>query len=142
QHGCLVADALAMTTVLIHPHSGVLSAYGMGLADIRAIRSRAVMEIGAAGIETRLATAADVLVEETIAELATPGVTDGVPVPIRVHLRNEGPDTPIPVEIGRREEGPSGNLLPLPDMIAAFEAAHKRQFGFVFEGKAILVESL
>ena len=43
QHACLVADTLGIRTVLIHPHSGVLSAYGMGLADIRATRNRAVM---------------------------------------------------------------------------------------------------
>ena len=41
QHACLVADTLGMKTILIHPHSGVLSAYGMGLADIRATRNRA-----------------------------------------------------------------------------------------------------
>jgi 5-oxoprolinase (ATP-hydrolysing) len=38
QHACLVADALGMTTVIVHPFAGVLSAYGMGLADIRALR--------------------------------------------------------------------------------------------------------
>ena len=44
QHACLVADALAMTTVLIHPLSSLLSAYGMGLADIRAHAGRRVEE--------------------------------------------------------------------------------------------------
>src|SRR4029077_18066359 len=43
QHACLVADTLGIGTVLMHPLSGVLSAYGMGLADIRASRSRAMM---------------------------------------------------------------------------------------------------
>ncbi len=42
QHACLVADALGMTQVLIHPHAGVLSAYGMGLADLRVLREQAV----------------------------------------------------------------------------------------------------
>ena len=44
QHACLVADALGMTTVLIHPFSSLLSAYGMGLADIRATRQQAIEE--------------------------------------------------------------------------------------------------
>ena len=44
QHACLVADALGMTTVLIHPFSSLLSAYGMGLADIRATRQQAIKE--------------------------------------------------------------------------------------------------
>ena len=55
QHACLVADALGMKTVLIHPLSGVLSAYGMGLADIRATRNRAVMAPLEAGVEATLA---------------------------------------------------------------------------------------
>jgi 5-oxoprolinase (ATP-hydrolysing) len=42
QHACLVADALGMTTVMLHPFAGVLSAYGMGLADVRAIRQETV----------------------------------------------------------------------------------------------------
>ena len=44
QHACLVADALGMTSVLIHPFSSLLSAYGMGLADIRSVRQQAVEE--------------------------------------------------------------------------------------------------
>ena len=44
QHACLVADALGMTKVLIHPFSSLLSAYGMGLADIRATRQQAIEE--------------------------------------------------------------------------------------------------
>ena len=44
QHACLVADALGMTSVLIHPFSSLLSAYGMGLADIRSVRQQAIEE--------------------------------------------------------------------------------------------------
>src|SRR5580700_6567208 len=44
QHACLVADALGMTHVLIHPLSSLLSAYGMGLADIRSVRQQAIEE--------------------------------------------------------------------------------------------------
>ena len=51
QHACLVADTLGIRTVLIHPYSGVLSAYGMGLADIRATRNRAVMKPVADGLD-------------------------------------------------------------------------------------------
>src|SRR5204862_2734488 len=52
QHACLVADALGMTTVLIHPFSSLLSAYGMGLADIRATRELAIEQpLGAGALE-------------------------------------------------------------------------------------------
>src|SRR6478736_5733318 len=51
QHACLVADALGMTRVLIHPYSSLLSAYGMGLADIRATRQQAIeQQIGTKSI--------------------------------------------------------------------------------------------
>ena len=42
QHACLVADALGMERVFIHPFAGVLSAYGMGLADVRALKEKAL----------------------------------------------------------------------------------------------------
>jgi 5-oxoprolinase (ATP-hydrolysing) len=45
QHACLVADALGMTRVLVHPLAGVLSAYGMGLADQNVIKEQAVERV-------------------------------------------------------------------------------------------------
>ena len=55
QHACLVADSLGMTKVFIHPYAGVLSAYGMGLADIRVMRERAVEKQLDAGLVDALA---------------------------------------------------------------------------------------
>jgi 5-oxoprolinase (ATP-hydrolysing) len=141
QHACLVADALSMKTVLIHPHSGVLSAYGMGLADIRAPRSRAVMQ--RVDVALDLASASASLAAETAAELRRQGVgDDDITIFIRAHLRYEGTDTTLPVTVGEHGSGKPAPLLPLPEMVAAFETAHKKQFGFVFEGKAVLVESI
>jgi 5-oxoprolinase (ATP-hydrolysing) len=161
QHACMVADTLGMKTVLIHPLSGVLSAYGMGLADIRATRSRALMMTAAPGVETTIADVAAALGEETRAELAGQGVADDVMTFLRAHLRYDGTDTTIAVTISRhpgegrgpvsseKEKMDSGfrrgnetQLIPVTQMIADFEAAHRKQFGFVFEGKAIVIESL
>jgi 5-oxoprolinase (ATP-hydrolysing) len=50
QHACLIADALGMKQVFIHPYAGVLSAYGMGLADVRVIRERAVESVLSEGL--------------------------------------------------------------------------------------------
>ncbi|WEK49862.1 MAG: hydantoinase B/oxoprolinase family protein [Candidatus Kaistia colombiensis] len=139
QHACMVADALGMTTVLVHPFSGILSAYGMGLADIRSSRSKAVVKKLAPEALPELLDLASVLEADVTAELIGQGVepTD-IAVFIRAHLRYDGTDTPIPVEV----LADGADWLPLDAILAAFEAAHKKQFGFVFEGKAIVVESL
>src|SRR5262245_14816717 len=97
QHACLVADALAMTRVFIHPHAGVLSAYGMGLADQVAMRERSV--------EAPLAEIASLqrIAEEQAAEarqdLAAQGVS-GQRVVKLAHLKYEGTDTALPVVLG------------------------------------------
>ena len=132
QHACMVADALGMTTVLIHPQSGVLSAYGMGLADIRAVRQKSVVqslnEDHLPGISKLVAA----LEGETRDELLGQGLgRDEIEIHPRAHLRYEGTDTPLPVPFGTVDE-----------MVEAFEAAHKGQFGFVFTGKTIVVEAV
>ncbi|MCC0011995.1 MAG: hydantoinase B/oxoprolinase family protein [Rhodobiaceae bacterium] len=132
QHACMVADALGMTTVLIHPQSGVLSAYGMGLADIRAVRQKSVVlplnDANLPGISKLVAA----LEEETRDELLGQGLGAGeIEIHPRAHLRYEGTDTPLPVPFGTVES-----------MIATFETAHRGQFGFVFSGKTIVVEAV
>ena len=98
QHACLVADTLGIRTVLIHPYSGVLSAYGMGLADIRATRNRAVMKAADAALD--LATDERALEAEAVGELRRQGVADAdILVMVRAHLRYRGTDTPIPITI-------------------------------------------
>ncbi len=142
QHACMVADTLGMKTVLIHPFSGVLSAYGMGLADIRATRNRAVMKPVDAALDLGPDEAA--LEAESVDELRHQGVgDDDIAIHVRAHLRYQGTDTPLPVTVLETALGAPGR--PLADratMIADFEAAHRKQFGFVFEGKAVVVESL
>jgi len=138
QHACDVADSLGMTRVLIHPYSGILSAYGMGLADIRAHRTVAVVRRLDAEVVEELQRLESKLEVELAGELQQQGVSDSdISIFARAHLRYDGTDTPIPIEILA-----DGAWLPLDAMIAAFEEAHRKQFGFVFEGKAIVAESL
>ena len=132
QHACMVADALGMKTVLVHPLSGVLSAYGMGLANIRASRQQAVVKRLDDGLMPELKELSGRLTETTIAEVEGQGIPrDAITAVTRIHLRYEGTDTPIDV-----------TLDALPKMLAAFETAHKQQFGFAFGDKPIVAEAI
>lgn len=132
QSGCMVADSLGMETVILHPFSGILSAYGMGLADIRASRQQAVIKRLEDALMPALDTLRAELAAQTEAELKAQGVTgDDCETLTRAHLRYEGTDTPLPV------------LLASPaEMMAAFEDAHRKQFGFAYENKPVVVEAL
>jgi 5-oxoprolinase (ATP-hydrolysing) len=132
QHACLVADALGMKTVFIHGLAGVLSAYGMGLADQSAMREQAVEErldaSGAAGLAERL----DALAAAASADLRAQGVPDArIDVLRRVHLRYEGTDAALVVAFGT-----------VDGMQAAFEAAYKRRFSFLMPARALIVEAV
>ncbi len=130
QHACLTADALGMSTVLVHPFSGILSAYGMGLADIRGTRQRTLSEPLDAALET-LRPLAKQLTDTVFEELRTQGVPDGgIEVIHRAHLRYAGTDTTIAVVVADAAT-----------MTRDFETAHLKQFGFVFEGREIVFEA-
>ncbi len=132
QHACLVADALGMTKVLIHPFSSLLSAYGMGLADIRATRQQAIeLPFGAKALAALRKTAAG-LGRDTKAEVAGQGVPAGkITVFTRAHIRYAGTDTALVVAAGS-----------LATMKRAFEKAHKARFGFIDRSKQMVVEAV
>ncbi|WP_295636574.1 hydantoinase B/oxoprolinase family protein [uncultured Methylibium sp.] len=131
QHACRVADALGMDRVFAHPLAGVLSAYGMGLADQSVMREAAV--------EQRLADALpavvqrlDALAGEAEAELRRQGIGSGaVRTHRRVHLRYEGTDSALVVPFGAPD-----------DLRAAFEAAYRRRFAFLMAERALVVEAV
>ncbi|MCJ9750293.1 hydantoinase B/oxoprolinase family protein [Neorhizobium sp. BETTINA12A] len=130
QHACLTADALGISTVMIHPFSGILSAYGMGLADIRATRQRTVSHELTAALETLEATQ-DELTASVLEEMASQGVSRAdTEVLHRAHLRYQGTDTTLPVTV-----------TDAADMTVAFETAHRKQFGFIFENREIIFEA-
>ncbi|WFE91618.1 hydantoinase B/oxoprolinase family protein [Roseibium porphyridii] len=132
QTGCKVADSLGMKTVILHPFSGILSAYGMGLADIRADRQQAVVKTLNEDLLHELAGLRNLLASQTEAELDKQAIpADTRRTVATAHLRYDGTDTPLPVPLGGVDE-----------MRAAFEDAHKKQFGFAYENKPIVVEAL
>ena len=132
QHACLVADALGMTRVFVHPLAGVLSAYGMGLADQNVIREQAV--------ETKLVPEALAGIEATLAQLANTARTElerqqsgsgTAVVHRRVHVRYEGSDSALIVPLGS-----------LAEITAAFENAYRQRFAFLMQGKGLVVEAV
>ncbi|MFC7398306.1 hydantoinase B/oxoprolinase family protein [Chelatococcus sp. GCM10030263] len=132
QHACLVADVLGMKAVLIHPFSGLLSAYGMGLADIRATRQRTVEAPldgqGVAAAQAALDEAAQAVRNELIGE----GVAaEDITIHRRLHVRYAGTDTSLIIPFGDVGEA-----------TAAFEAAHRTRFGFVDRTKALVIEAI
>ncbi len=101
QHACLVADSLGMTTILAHPFSGLLSAYGMGLADIRASRQQAVEGAFDESGREAVIEAGERLGTEAAAEVAGQGVANrDIKVFVRAHIRYAGTDTALEVEAG------------------------------------------
>ncbi|UKV13578.1 hydantoinase B/oxoprolinase family protein [Thalassospiraceae bacterium SW-3-3] len=132
QHACQVADTLGMTRVFVHPFAGVLSAYGMGLADIRAMREQAVeakLETSAlAGLDESL----DALAAEARGELHEQGITDAkISMLKKLHLRYDGTDNPLIVDFGD-----------VASIKAQFEEQHKQRYGFVMDEKPLVVEAV
>jgi 5-oxoprolinase (ATP-hydrolysing) len=132
QHACLVADELGMKRVYIHPLAGVLSAYGMGLADIVTMREKAVeLPLSAASVAS-LDSELHKLGVLASAEVAAQGVSAGrIELKRRVHLRYEGTDSALIVNFGSLE-----------DMRQEFDAAYKKRFSFLMPGRALIAEAV
>ncbi|WP_127999516.1 hydantoinase B/oxoprolinase family protein [Piscinibacter defluvii] len=131
QHACRVADALGMDRVFVHPLAGVLSAYGMGLADQSLIREAAI-ELRLADALPAVARQLDELAAQASAELQRQGVAGAaLQVHRRVHLRYEGTDSALVVPFGSPVE-----------IQSAFEAAYRQRFAFLMQERALVVEAV
>ncbi len=133
QHACRVADALGMSRVFIHPLAGVLSAYGIGLADVRALRQQAV--------EARLADDALAACGPAFAALESAGrgeviaqgvAADRVRCERTLQLKYEGTDTTIALPAGRDRGA----------IVAEFERRYRQHYGFLMPGKPLVIEAI
>ena len=142
QHACLVADALGMARVLVHPLAGVLIAYGMGLADQNVVREQAVecrLTLDALpDIAARLQVLEDSARADLAGQQAGAGTNLGasagqgaVAVHRRVHVRYEGSDAALVVPFGD-----------LDTIVTGFEAAYRQRFSFLMQGKALVAEAV
>ena len=132
QHACLVADALGIQTVLLHPLAGVLSAYGMGLAKLRAQRALAIGEPFESDFESRLQERFDALALAAQAELSEQDIGSlEIETKRRLHLRYEGTDTALVV--------PHGTYKVVRH---AFSQTHRSRFGFISPRKRLVIEAI
>ncbi|MEM9085922.1 MAG: hydantoinase B/oxoprolinase family protein [Pseudomonadota bacterium] len=132
QHACLVAERLGIGTILLHPLAGVLSAYGMGLAD-PATERQAVMnrELGSE-IEADVAAQIDRMDQDCRADLKEQGAQPkAMLTTASALLRYKGTDTVLTIPVSDTAR-----------MCADFGAAHQRQYGFVARDKTILLDTL
>ena len=124
QHACRVADALGMERILIHPLAGVLSAYGIGLADVKSVREMSWLRPLGEDFSDRLA----VLESAARGDLVAQGFASGqIVLHRRARLRAPGSDTNI--EVALADPG---------TMRAAFDTLHRRRFGFVDPAEPVL----
>ncbi len=132
QHACLVADALGMTTVFAHPLGGVLSAYGMGLADQVAIRQQTVEKPLHQDLMGELEQLSEELGEQASAELATRLTTNmQIGRNTRVQLKYQGTDSALEVDFASADE-----------MQAAFDEQYRQRYSFLIQDRPLVVESL
>ncbi|MEO0028501.1 MAG: Acetophenone carboxylase gamma subunit [Pseudomonadota bacterium] len=131
QHACLVADALGMKQVYVHPLAGVLSAYGMGLADQSLIREQAVELRLTPEAMPALVAPLKSLGDAARAALSQQALGDAIELKERVHVRYEGSDSALMVPMGSMAEITQG-----------FEAAYRQRFAFLMTGKALMVEAV
>ena len=131
QHACLVADALGMKRVMIHPLAGVLSAYGIGLADERLIDQRAIEARLDGELLAILHRHQSELTARLRAEMARFVAAERTTVETRLRVKYEGTDTAIEIPLGSQAE-----------MAAAFAAAYRQRFSFAMEDRALIVEAI
>ncbi|MBT7942663.1 MAG: 5-oxoprolinase, partial [Alphaproteobacteria bacterium] len=132
QHACLVADSLGMNRVFIHPLAGVLSAYGMGLADVRAMREETVEEPLTDDLADRLRDRGAELAEQAKCDLDAQEIERAtMRVMAKAHIRYAGTDAALMVD-----------LVDRTGLETNFARAHRKRFGFVMEERDLVVEAV
>lgn len=129
QHACLIADALGMKQIFIHPYAGVLSAYGMGLADIRVMKEKAVEKILTPELLPEIKQILATLETEAKQEINS---TQNQTSLSKVHIKYQGSDSTLIIDFAEN----------ISIMKSQFETAHKQRYGFIMAEKSLIVEAV
>lgn len=140
QHACLIAEALGMKRIFIHPYAGVLSAYGIGLADVRTLKEKAVEAPLTVETIPSLTQLLSTLAAEGEREMQQQGVVPSqISVLYKVHLRYAGTDSALVVDFGSLEGNENDRSTLLRDR---FEQSYQQRYGFTMPDKALIVEAV
>ena len=140
QHACAIADVLGMTQVFIHPYAGVLSAYGIGLADIRTIRDRSVESELNLELLAELETIAKSLSEDGQTEILQSDTDGDLQIETSLRLRYVGTDSALTVTLPNPLSFHSQTILEF--LQTRFETLHQERYGFIFADKVLIVEAI
>ena len=132
QHACLIAQLLGIKHIFLHPYAGVLSAYGIGLADISTIEQRAIESPLTQELLPKLEQTIEQLTSYGYQEISSQGINpERIQTVIKGYLRYEGTDTPLAVSLDL-----------VDSMKAQFEQIYQQRYGFIMPGKSLMVESV
>ena len=132
QHACLIADLLGMKRIFIHPYAGVLSAYGIGLAELRILKEKSLeVELNAANLN-KIETIVRQLITQAKTELARQQDNfDNVTILLKLHLKYLGTDTSLAVD-----------YADVDIMRSQFEREYQQRYGFIVADKDLIVETI
>jgi 5-oxoprolinase (ATP-hydrolysing) len=131
QHACLMAEALGISQIFLHPYAGVLSAYGMGLADLRSLKEQAIEAPLSAAIIPQIEQTLRQLSNQGQAEIMAQGVAaDQIQILNQIHLRYEGTDSALMIPFDTLEK-----------MRSQFEQAYQQRYGFIMLHKGLVIEA-
>jgi 5-oxoprolinase (ATP-hydrolysing) len=144
QHACMVADSLGMKRVYIHPFAGVLSAYGMGLADVRTMKQAAVEKQLNDALLDELQPQFAQLASAAKADVTAQGVKDEqIRVVNALALKYDGTDTTIELPLLSGEVDAKRRVRePHASLVANFEQTYKQRYGFLMPNRALVVEAI
>ena len=133
QHACLIADSLGIKQIFIHPYAGVLSAYGIGLADIIIIKEKTIETILNKTSLNNIKTIFSELIILAKQEIETQGATENQQIKIykKVYLKYEGTDFSLVVDYSN-----------LAVMTQQFESLHQQRYGFIVPNKNLIIETV
>ena len=132
QHACLVADSLGIKKIHLHPFAGVLSAFGMGLADTRAINDLAIESILHIDLIKTIEIELESLKLKGIRQMSEQSIeTSSLKYICRLQIRYDGSDSALSIKFDSIDK-----------LIIAFEDAHRTRFGFISKEKQLIVESI
>ena len=128
QHACLVADVLGMESIFIHPFAGVLSAFGMGLADVRAIHEHQFAR--SISLHSEASDVVAKLANDAVAEVAAQGISfENIEVVTVAHIRTDGAHQTLEVPFDT-----------VTGMTKSFESVHQQRFGFVPDYAELIID--